>query len=201
MVVPFDQLPSEARLWVFAADRPLGADESAALLSAVDDFLGQWKAHGHPLTVARDWKYDRFLLVGVDEASAGASGCSIDAMVRTLEQLERALTVTLLDHGPVLFRQDQRHRAPVAAGLRGAGTRRRRLGRDGRVRQHGHARRGFARWPVGNARARLVARASVRPELRTTGSTTGPRPSRCRPSDSPGRCRVLPGRSPGPPRR
>ncbi len=107
MVVPFDQLPSEARLWIFAADRPLGADESAALLSAVDDFLGQWKAHGHPLTVARDWKYDRFLLVGVDEASAGASGCSIDAMVRTLEQLERALTVTLLDHGPVLFRQDQ----------------------------------------------------------------------------------------------
>jgi hypothetical protein len=41
----------------------------------------------------------------VDEASAGATGCSIDAMVRTLGDLERALQVQLLDHGPVLFRR------------------------------------------------------------------------------------------------
>jgi hypothetical protein len=101
----FASLPSEARLWVFAADRPLSGDERVQLLTAVDAFLAQWKAHGHPLTVAREWKYDRFLLVAVDEASAGATGCSIDAMVRTLGDLERALQVQLLDHGPVLFRQ------------------------------------------------------------------------------------------------
>ena len=105
-VVTFDALPDSSRLWIFAADRPLNADESNALLAEVDAFLAQWKAHGHPLTVAREWKYDRFLLVGMDEASAGASGCSIDAMVRTLTQLEEALHVHLLDHGPVLFRQD-----------------------------------------------------------------------------------------------
>ena len=105
-VVSFDQLQPESRLWVFAADRVLTGDERARLLDSVDAFLAQWKAHGHPLTVARDWKYDRFLLVGVDESSAGASGCSIDAMVRTLGDLEQALQVQLLDHGPVLFRQD-----------------------------------------------------------------------------------------------
>jgi len=105
-VVTFDALPNDARLWIFAADRVLTTDESHALLQEVDSFLAQWKAHGHPLTVSREWKYDRFLLVGVDEASAGASGCSIDAMLRTLGQLEQALHVHLLDHGPVLFRQD-----------------------------------------------------------------------------------------------
>jgi len=42
----------------------------------------------------------------VDEASAGASGCSIDAMVHHLESLERAMGVALLDNGPVIFRQD-----------------------------------------------------------------------------------------------
>ena len=91
--VPFDSLPASARLWVFAAERPLDADERSQVL-------------GVPLTSARDVRYDRFLLVGVDEASAGASGCSIDAMVHHLESLERALGVALLDHGPVLFRQD-----------------------------------------------------------------------------------------------
>lgn len=106
-VTDFSSLPSDARLWVFAADRPLTRDEGERLLEAVDAFLVQWKAHGHPLTVARDWRYDRFLLVGVDEASAGATGCSIDAMVRTLGELERALQVQLLDHGPVLFRRGE----------------------------------------------------------------------------------------------
>jgi hypothetical protein len=104
-LVSFDLLPPDARLWIFAADRRLADDERDRLLSSVDAFLAQWKAHGHPLTVAREFRYDRFLLVGVDEASAGASGCSIDAMVRTLGELERALSVQLLDHGPVLFRR------------------------------------------------------------------------------------------------
>jgi hypothetical protein len=107
-LVSFDQLQPESRLWIFAADRDLTGVESARLLGMVDAFLAQWKAHGHPLTVAREWKYDRFLLVGVDESSAGASGCSIDAMLRTLGELEQALEVHLLDHGPVLFRQDNR---------------------------------------------------------------------------------------------
>jgi hypothetical protein len=105
--VPFDRLPASARLWVFAAERPLDAGERAQVLDVVDDFLSNWKAHGAPLTSARDLRYDRFLLVGVDEASAGASGCSIDAMVHHLESLERKLGVALLDHGPVLFRQHE----------------------------------------------------------------------------------------------
>ncbi len=104
-VVEFDRLPPAARLWIFSASRPLDHAERDRLLELVDGFLGQWKAHGHPLTAARDWRYDRFLLVAVDESAAGASGCSIDAMVRQLDGLERALGVELLDHGPVLFRR------------------------------------------------------------------------------------------------
>jgi hypothetical protein len=115
-VTDFSALPPEARLWVFAADRPLTREERDRLLASVDGFLAQWKAHGHPLTVAREWKYDRFLLVGVDEASAGATGCSIDAMVRTLSELEQALQVKMLDHGPVLFRRgDAIERVPRPA--------------------------------------------------------------------------------------
>jgi hypothetical protein len=107
-LVHFDALPADARLWIFAAERPLAPHERDRLLAAVDEFLEGWRAHGHPLTVARDWRYDQFLLVGVDEGPAGASGCSIDAMVHRLEALERTLAVQLLDHGPVLFRENGR---------------------------------------------------------------------------------------------
>ena len=104
MLVDFAQLPPDARLWIFAAERPLSEPEQQRLLSAVDGFLRGWKAHGEPLAAGRELRYGQFLLVAVDESAAGASGCSIDAMVRTLGQLERELGLELVNHGPVLYR-------------------------------------------------------------------------------------------------
>jgi hypothetical protein len=101
--VPFDQLPDHARLWVFASERPLSPAEADGLLAAVDAFLDTWHAHQIPLTCARDWRHDRFLLVGVDEQAAGVSGCSIDALVRTMKSLGHDLGVNLLDHAAVFF--------------------------------------------------------------------------------------------------
>jgi len=102
--VLFDELPGRSRLWVFGAERALVPAEHDRVLETVDAFLDSWNAHGHPLTSAREFKYDRFLLVAVDEEAAGASGCSIDALVREIRQLELTLGVTLVDHGPVVYR-------------------------------------------------------------------------------------------------
>jgi hypothetical protein len=105
-IVPFDQLPEHARLWTFAADRPLDATARARLLETADAFLAEWAAHGAPLTAGRELRYDRFLFVAVDEQSAGVSGCSIDALVRQVRALERELEVVMTDHAPVWYRAD-----------------------------------------------------------------------------------------------
>jgi hypothetical protein len=97
-------MPPDARLWIFAAERPLSDTEQQALLAVVDDFLQQWAAHGAPLAAARDLRYDRFLFVAVDESNAGASGCSIDALTRVLAGLEKEIGLELVNHGPVLYR-------------------------------------------------------------------------------------------------
>lgn len=101
---PFDALPDSARLWVFAASRPLGPGEREALLEAVDTFLDDWNAHRVPLDCARDFRYDQFLLVGADEEAAGVSGCSVDSLVRTMKTLGQRLGVDLVDHGSVFYR-------------------------------------------------------------------------------------------------
>jgi hypothetical protein len=106
--VSLDALPDRARLWIFAAERELAPAEREALLRDVDAFLDTWAAHGVPLTCARDWRYDRFLIVAVDEAAAGVSGCSIDALTRKLREHEARLGLALLDNGPVLFRDGDR---------------------------------------------------------------------------------------------
>ncbi len=104
MRVPFTELPSDARLWIFAAERPLSDREQQTLLSVVDGFLEQWAAHGAPLAAARELRYGQFLFVAVDESNAGASGCSIDAMTRVLAALEQQMGLELVNHGPVLYR-------------------------------------------------------------------------------------------------
>ena len=103
--VAFDRLPAHARLWIFAAERPLAGQEASRLLEQVDAFVAGWKAHGTPLTAARDWRHNQFLLVAVDEQAAGVSGCSIDALTRTLKTLQSELGVTLLETAPVFYRE------------------------------------------------------------------------------------------------
>jgi len=103
-IVSLSMLPDESRVWIFGADDPLHGEWSARLLGEVDHFLAQWKAHGVPLSCARDWRDDHFLTVGVDTTQESASGCSIDGLFRTLQTLERALGTRLVAGGRVFYR-------------------------------------------------------------------------------------------------
>jgi hypothetical protein len=105
-LVQFESLPDNARAWVFGADRTLSESAADVLLREVDRFLSQWQAHGFPLTVGRDWKYQRFLTVAVDQSTAGASGCSIDGLFRALKGLEPKLGASLVTSGLIFFRDD-----------------------------------------------------------------------------------------------
>jgi hypothetical protein len=102
--VSFDQLPPHARLWIFSAGRPLSDEERRRVLSEADAFIEQWAAHGVQLTAGRDLRHDRFVLVAVDEQAAGVSGCSIDALVRRMQQLQAELGVELVNNEPVIYR-------------------------------------------------------------------------------------------------
>lgn len=102
--IPFDELPSDSRLWIFPTSRPLSPPEEGEMLSRVDDFLDEWAAHGTPLTAGREWREGRFLLVAVDESTAPPSGCSIDSLARVLKDLGGKWGMSFLDHSPVWFR-------------------------------------------------------------------------------------------------
>ena len=95
--VSFDSLPSTARLWAFAAPRTLTSIETESLAEEVRTFLGGWAAHGDALTAGLTIVENRFLLVGVDQASTAPSGCSIDAMVRFLKDYSDRHDIDLVD--------------------------------------------------------------------------------------------------------
>lgn len=99
-------LPGDARLWVFGADLPISGPAARRLAAETETFLQGWAAHGAGLAATFEWRYDRFLLVAVDERQAAASGCSIDALMHHVGELERDLGVELLDGSRVWYRDD-----------------------------------------------------------------------------------------------
>ena len=103
-IIDFDQLPDEARIWVYGSDRDLDDASVDTMLDAVDEFLAQWAAHGHPLHTARRWDDGRFLTIGVDSTKEGASGCSIDVLYRALKALEPTLGARIVTSGLVYYR-------------------------------------------------------------------------------------------------
>ena len=103
-LVQIEDLPNSARAWVFGADRTLDEGATDLLLREIDRFLSQWHAHGAPLTTGRHWQHGRFLTVAVDQSTAGASGCSIDGLFRSLKTLEPRLGASLVTSGLVFYR-------------------------------------------------------------------------------------------------
>ena len=95
--VLISDLPSRARVWVYQAGRPLTDAELAAAQPRLAAFAAEWTSHGQQLRAAAEFRHRQFLVIGLDEAVAGASGCSIDASVRFVQALEQALGVPLLD--------------------------------------------------------------------------------------------------------
>ena len=103
-LIQLQDLPNSSRTWVFGADRDLDDGATDLLLREADGFLSQWHAHGAPLTVARDWRDKRFLTIAVDQSTAGASGCSIDGLYRSLKALEPTLGASVVTSGLIFYR-------------------------------------------------------------------------------------------------
>jgi hypothetical protein len=103
----FASLPDDARTWIFGASHPISADAETDLLNSVDAWLDEWAAHGVPLTCAREWIHGRFLVVGVDQRAAGASGCSVDALFRVLQQVQGTHGTSFLGGSRVFFRNEE----------------------------------------------------------------------------------------------
>jgi len=102
--VPFSDLPDDARVWVFPADRPLDESEESRVRQGLDRFVEEWTAHGKPVVGGYDIREHQFLLVASDERRTGVSGCSIDALHAALKELEAELGARLTDRAPIWYR-------------------------------------------------------------------------------------------------
>ncbi|MBZ9626894.1 ABC transporter ATPase [Psychroflexus sp. CAK1W] len=107
MVVEFNELPDSSRVWVFQANRGFSEDELEQIKPKIKGFLENWTVHGQSLKAGFEIRYNRFIVLGLDESQANASGCSIDASVHFIQGLEKEYNVDLLDKMNVSFKNGE----------------------------------------------------------------------------------------------
>jgi hypothetical protein len=107
MYIDFKELPEDARVWIYQSNRSFTPEEQVQLTTQLKAYLEEWTAHGSELLASFEIRYNRFIVIGANQNVHAVSGCSLDALVRFIQQLEQAYNVTLLDRMNVSYRQGE----------------------------------------------------------------------------------------------
>ena len=107
MFVPFDTLPEESKIWIYQSNRKFSDEEFAEIEIDLKSFVEGWSAHGAGLEASFQLKYNRFIILAVNQEVHPASGCSIDSSVAFIQSLEQKYNVDLLDKMNVTFKNGE----------------------------------------------------------------------------------------------
>ena len=68
MLVDFESLPEESRVWIYQANRPFTEDEIKEIEPKIKTFLEQWTAHGQNLQAGYNVVYKRFIVIALNQS-------------------------------------------------------------------------------------------------------------------------------------
>ncbi|MFI5160371.1 MAG: ABC transporter ATPase [Sphingobacteriales bacterium] len=102
------QFSEHSRVWIYQSDKQLTDEQATRLLDLLNKFATEWTAHNHQLKAKAEVRYNRFIVLIVDESEAGASGCSIDKSVNFLKRVEQEFRINLFDRFNFAYREEDK---------------------------------------------------------------------------------------------
>ena len=96
-----------SRVWIYQSNKQLSDTEVNTLQQQLDSFTIGWTAHNNQLKAKAEIRYNRFIILIVDESQAGASGCSIDKSVNFMKQIEQQFGINLFDRFNLAYRSNE----------------------------------------------------------------------------------------------
>jgi hypothetical protein len=85
MLIPFEELPKTSRLWLYPSNRKLSDDEVVEISETLNNFVQDWSAHGTSLEASFEIRYNRFIILAINQEFHPATGCSIDSSVAMIQ--------------------------------------------------------------------------------------------------------------------
>ena len=107
MIVDFNTLPSDSKLWIYQSNREFTSTELKEIKTLTESFLNNWQTHNEELEVSYQIKYNRFLILAVNESFNSPGGCSIDLSIRFIKDLSKKINIDLLNRMNVSYRDNQ----------------------------------------------------------------------------------------------
>ncbi len=98
----------QSRVWIYQSNREFTTSEVAEIQEKLDAFTAQWKAHGHQLVAKAEIFYNYFIVITVDERASNVTGCSIDASVRILKEIEETYNLDLFNRFNMAYMMDDK---------------------------------------------------------------------------------------------
>ncbi len=88
----------ESRIWIYQSGREFTEPELAKINEHLKAFATQWVSHQKQLIAHGEVLHRRFVVLMVDDIQGnGASGCSIDASVKFVQELGKAYKTDLFN--------------------------------------------------------------------------------------------------------
>jgi len=107
MIVAINEIPDWCKIWVFPSSRKFYEQEIPDLKESIETFLNNWTNEGQSLNCAYELRYDRFIIISVDDSEISLSLEAHDALSTFIQVLEKKLAVILLDKINVCYKQGE----------------------------------------------------------------------------------------------
>jgi len=98
----------QSRVWVYQSNREFSASEVTEIQEKLNAFTAQWQAHGHQLKAKAEIIHNFFIVITVDETASNVTGCSIDASVRVLKEIETQYNLDLFNRFNMAYMIDNK---------------------------------------------------------------------------------------------
>ncbi len=107
MFVDFTKLPNESKIWIYQSSRKFYPEEIKEITQKIDHFLTSWNDNDTKIIASYQLKYDRFIIIAVDQTLGTISVPAIDDSVLFILSLQATYEVELLDKLNVSFKQGE----------------------------------------------------------------------------------------------
>ena len=106
MKVAFEELPDNAKVWVYQSSSKLDGGQKAIVQELSKVFLEQWESHSIPVQGSVDLLNDLFIRIAAFTDEDSMCGRAQDAQVRLAKELEAELGVELTNRMLLAFTID-----------------------------------------------------------------------------------------------
>ena len=107
MFVNFDEIPEDAKVWVYPSSRKFYTNEIPEIAEKIKKFVAEWKADDESFKASYQFLYNRFIVITADDITTPLKNSDIDDSVNFILSLQETYGVALLDRMNICFKQGE----------------------------------------------------------------------------------------------